>query len=54
MIEKADPNDARPQVIIEKLNEVIEWINQFIELNEDEDDSVVEDAEPSHVNEADD
>ncbi len=58
MIEKLDTNDFRPIIIIDKINEVIDKINERDDGEETTEeakvDSLVEDAEPSNVNETDD
>ncbi len=62
MIEKLDINDYRPATFIAKVNELIDKYNEFVESRvlstealEDADiNSVVENAEPSNVNETDD
>jgi len=58
VIEKLDTNDFRPIIIIDKINEVIDKINERDDGEETTEeakvDSLVEDAEPSNVNETDD
>ena len=58
MIEKLDTNDFRPIIIIDKINEVIDKINERDDGEETTEeakvDSLVEDAEPSNVNETND
>lgn len=34
MIEPLKYDDARPVALVDKINEVIEWINGFVEVNE--------------------
>jgi hypothetical protein len=54
MIKKLDPNDFRPVIIIDKINEIIDSLNEREAREDANASSVVEDAESSHVNEADD